>query len=328
VRANFRGTTGLVEEVVALAKRSRDPALLAEADHLAGMTCFHFGQFQAARDWLEKSAEASAYGGHHHLEAYGINMSVFCRAYLGHCAWYLGYPVRSLEIADEGLALAREISHPFSIALALNYLAMLHEFRREPDAALKRAVEARNICAEYRFDYYGAWSSLVRAWAIAESGQLDEGLAAFDTALEDFRRINAGLRISHHLGLLAGLHRKAGKIVAGLRLIDEALAIADTNNESWCNVELHRERGELLLLAGGEEAEDRAEAEFKVAIETAVRQGAKLPELRASVARAKLHAAGGMRQHARDALASIYSWFSEGLETRDLMEARKLLADL
>ena len=116
-----------------------------------------------------------------------------------------------MKIAEEGLALAREISHPFSIALALNYLAMLHQFRREPDAALKAAMEARNICAEYRFDYYGAWSSLVRAWAIAESGQLDEGLAAYDAALEEFRRTGAGLRISHHLGLLAALHGKAGR---------------------------------------------------------------------------------------------------------------------
>jgi predicted ATPase len=179
-------------------------------------------------------------------------------------------------------------------------------------------VEAGNICAEYRFDYYGAWSCLVRAWAIAESGQLDEGLAAYDAALEVFRRTNAGLRISHHLGLLAGLHRKAGKVVAGLRLIDEALAIADANSESWCNAELHRERGKLLLLAAGEEAENQADAAFKTASETATAQGAKLPELRASVARARLQAARGRRQQARDILRPIYGWFSEGLETRDL----------
>jgi predicted ATPase len=128
--------------------------------------------------------------------------------------------------------------------------------------------------------------------------------------------------------LLAGLHRKAGRVVAGLGLIDEALAIADANSESWCNVELHRERGELLLMAAGEEAENQADAEFKAAIETAVAQGAKLPELRASVARAKLQAARGRRQQARDILAPIYSWFSEGLETSDLAEARTFLADL
>lgn len=325
VRANLRGTTGLVEEVIALAKRSAEPALLAEADHFAGMVAFHLGQFQSARDRLEKSAQAGEHRGHHHSEVYGINMSVLCCAYMSHCDWNLGYPVRSLKIAEKGLALAREISHPISIALALNYLGMLHQFRREPDAALKAAAESRNICTEYRFDYYGAWSSLVRAWAIAESGQLDEGLKAFDAALEEFRRTDAGLRISHHLGLLAGLHRKAGKVVAGLRLVDEALAIADANCEIWCIAELHRERGELLLMAAGEAAEEQADAEFKTASETAAAQGAKLPELRANLARARLQAARGMRQQARDTLTPIYSWFSEGLETRDIVEARTLL---
>ena len=181
----------------------------------------------------------------------------------GHCDWHLGYPVRGLQSAEEGLAAARENSHPFSIALALNYLAMLHQFRREADAALRAAAEARNICAEYRFDYYGAWSGVVRAWAIAESGGLDEGLAAYEAALEEFRRTNAALRISHHLGLRAVLHGNAGRALDGLRLIDKAIAIAKENNESWCNAELHRERGQLLLLASGHDAETQADKEFQ-----------------------------------------------------------------
>jgi class 3 adenylate cyclase/predicted ATPase len=328
VRANLREVTNLVEETESLAKRSGDPVRQAEADHLAGVLSFHLGQFQFSRDRLERSAQAGEYRGRYYSEVYGIDMSVFCRAYMSHCDWHLGYPVRSLKIAEEGLAVAREISHPFSITLALNYLAMLYQFRKEPDAALKAAAESRDICAEYRFDYYGAWASLVRAWAIAESGRLEEGLADFDAGLEDFRRTSAGLRIPHHLGLLAALHRKTGNAIAGLRLIDEAVAIADASLESWCVVELHRERGELLLMAAGEEAENQADAEFKAAIETAVAQGAKLPELRASVARAKLQAARGRRQQARDILAPIYSWFSEGLETSDLAEARTFLADL
>lgn len=328
VRANLREATKLVEETEALAKRSGDPVRQAEADHLAGVLSFHLGQFQFSRDRLERSAQAGEYGGRYYSEVYGIDMSVFCRAYMSHCDWHLGYPDRSLKVAEEGLAVAREISHPFSIALALNYLAMLYQFRQDPDAALKAAAESRDICAEYRFDYYGAWASLVRAWAIAEAGRLDEGLADFDAGLEDFRRTSAGLRIPHHLGLLAALHRKAGNAVAGLQLIDEAVAIADASLESWCDVGLHRERGELLLLAAGEEAENQADAEFTAAIKIAAAQGAKLPELRASVARARLHAARGMRQQARDALVPIYSWFSEGLETLDIVEARNLLADL
>jgi hypothetical protein len=116
--------------------------------------------------------------------------------------------------------------------------------------------------------------------------------------------------------------------MTGLRFIDQAIAIADANSESWCNAELHRERGELLLLEHGADADGRADAEFKVAIEIAIAQGAKLPELRASVARAKLHFARGRRQFARDLVAPIYAWFRDGHDTRDLLEAQKLLADL
>src|SRR5262249_49145952 len=322
VRANLRAAASLAEEVVPLAKRTGDPELVAEAYHNTGFLSFHFGQFQVARDWLERSMESSEHRGRYYS---GINMSVFCRAYISHCDWHLGYPVRSLKVAEEGLAVAREISHPFSIALALNYLAMLHQFRREPDAALKAAAESHNICAEYRFDYYGAWSNLVRAWAIAESGRLEEGLLVYDAALEEFRRTNAGLRIPHYLGMLAGLHRNAGRVMSGLRLIAEAAAIADANQESWCKVELHRERGELLLLSSGEEAENQADTELQAAIETAVAQQAKLPELRASVAHARLQAARGRRQQARELLAPVYGWFTEGFDTRDLKEAKALL---
>ena len=327
VRANLRGAVGLGEELVALAKRSADPEFLAEADHFAGMIAFHLGQFQSSRDLLEKSAEAGEYRGRWQSEV-GLDMRVLGQGFISHCDWHLGYPVRSLRIAEEGLALARANSHPFGLVLALVYSAMLHQFRREAGAALNAAAEARNICAEYYFDYYGAWSYLVRAWAIAESGRLNEGLAAYDAALEEFRRTSAALRISHHLGLLAALHGRAGQALAGLQLIDEAFAIAKANNETWCSAELHRERGELLLLASGHDAETQADTEFQAAIEIATAQGAKLPELRASVARARLQAARGKRQQAREILTPIYGWFSEGLEMRDLVEAHSLLADL
>ena len=329
MRANLRGATSLVEEVVALAKRSADPELMAEADQFAALNFFLLGQFQSSRDWLEKGGGAREYRGRLQPVITESTRAWSGRAYISHCDWYLGYPVRSLKIAEEGLARAREISHPFSIAIALDYLAMLHQFRREADAALDAAEEARNVCAEYDFDYYGAWSGLVRAWAIAESGELEKGVAAYDSALEEFRRTGASLRISHHLGLLASLHGKAGRALAGLRLIDEAVAIAKANNESWRNAELHRERGELLLLASGPDAETQADKEFEAAIETAMAQGAKLPELRASVARARLWAANGKRKQAREVLTPIYAWFNEeDLETRDLAEARMLLASL
>jgi predicted ATPase len=202
---------------------------------------------------------------------------------------------------------------------------MLHQFRREPEAALRVAEEARGLCQEYRFDYYDAWGALVRAWAIAEQGRIEEGAAAYDVALKEFIKTGAGLRMPHYLGLLAGIHRKAGWRAAGLKLLTRAAQIAERNHETWCNAMLELERGELLLLDASEEAAGEADAAFKHAIDIATHQGSKTLELRASVAQARHCAKQGKGPKALDRLSSIYGWFSQGFDTPDLLEAKTLL---
>jgi class 3 adenylate cyclase/tetratricopeptide (TPR) repeat protein len=328
VRANLCESARLVDEVVALARGIGDPAMLAEAYHSAGAQTFHFGKFQAAHDWYLQSIEVGDYRSDLHSEVYGINMGVFCRAYLSHCNWHLGYPDRALQTAEEALALAREVARPFSIALALDYLAMLHQFRREPEAALRIAEEARSLCLEHRFDYYGAWSALVRAWALTEGNSPEERLGAYDAALHEFRETGAELRMPHHLCLLAAVQRKAGRRAAGLRLVAEAAQVAVRNLESWCNAEIERERGELLLLDSSGNAREEAAAAFSRAIEIAADQGAKMLELRASAALARLWAQCSERNKALDVLAPIYDWFTQGFDTPDLRRARTMLGEL
>ena len=328
VRANLHEETQLIDEVVNLARQIGEPAWLAEAYHSAGAQTFHLGTFQVAHDWYRKSIEASDYRGRLNSEAYGINTGVFCRAYISHCDWHLGYPDRALKTAREALALAREVAHPFSIALALDYLAMLHQFRREPEAALGTADEARSLCLEHRFDYYGAWSALVRAWALAEEISPEEGFAAYDAALREFRETGAELRMPHYLCQLAAIRRKAGGRAAGLRTVAEAAQFAERNLETWCNAEIERERGELLQLESSGDARDEAGAAFRRAIDIAAGQGAKMPELRASVALARLLAGCSDHKKALDVLTPIYEWFTQGLETPDLQQARTLLGEL
>ena len=328
VRGNLREATKLIDEAVDLAHRMGDPTFPVEAYHFAGAPTFHLGKFQVARDWLQRSLEAGDYHGRFHSEVYGINMGVFCRAYIAHCDWHLGYPDRALQTGEEGLALAREVAHPFSIVIALAYLAMLHQFRREPEATLRIAEEARSLCLEYRFDYYGAWSALVRAWAIAEQGCLEEGLAAYQAAFKEFAETGAGLRMPHYLCLLAASQRKAGRRAAGLKIIVEAAQIAGRTLESWCNAELERERGELLLLDDSGDAREAAEAAFKRAIDIAANQGCKMYQLRASTALARLCAERGERKTAFDVLAPIYDCFTEGRDTPDLLGARELIVKL
>ena len=132
----------------------------------------------------------------------------------------------------------------------------------------------------------------------------------------------------HYLGLLAGIHRKAGQRAAGFKLLTEAAQVAERSQESWCNAMLELERGQLLLLDASEEACDEADAAFKHAIDIAVDQSAKTLELRASIARARLYADQGEGQKAIDMLTPIYSWFAHGVETRDLLQARTLLSQI
>jgi class 3 adenylate cyclase/tetratricopeptide (TPR) repeat protein len=324
VRGDLRQSMREFPEALDLARRIGEPALLVQAYHFAGVSTFHLGAFQTARDWLQRSLEAGA-SHDRHSEIYGINMGVFCHAYIAHCDWHLGYPDCALNSAENALSVARQVSHPFSIALALAYLAMLHQFRREPEAALRVAEEARGLCQEYRFDYYDAWGALVRAWAIAEQGRIEEGAAAYDVALNEFIKTGAGLRMPHYLGLLAGIHRKAGWRAAGLKLLTRAAQIAERNHETWCNAMLELERGELLLLDASEKAAGEADAAFKHAIDIATHQGSKTLELRASVAQASHCAKQGKGPKALDRLSSIYGWFSQGFDTPDLLEAKTLL---
>jgi class 3 adenylate cyclase/tetratricopeptide (TPR) repeat protein len=328
VRGDLRQSMREFPEAINLARRIGEPSLLVQAYHFAGVSTFHLGAFQTSYDWLRQSLEAGDSRGRHHSEVYGINMGVFCHAYIAHCEWHLGYLDRALRTAEGALSLAREVSHPFSIALALAYLAMLHQFRREPEAALRTAEEARGLCQEHRFDYYRAWSSLVRAWAIAEQGRIEEGVSAYDAALKELEETGAGLRLPHYLGMLAGIHREAGERAAGLDVVSEAARIAERNNESWCNAMLEAERGKLLLLDASDEARREADVAFRHAIDIATDQGAKTFELRASVARARLHAEQGESRKAFDMLSPIHGWFAEGLETPDLQQARALLGEL
>src|SRR5262249_33024835 len=171
VRGDLRQSMGEFPEALDLARRIGEPALLVQAYHFAGVSTFHLGAFQTARDWLQRSLEAGESRDRYHSEVYGINMGVFCHAYIAHCDWHLGYPDCALNSAEAALSVARQVLHPFSIALALAYLAMLHQLRREPEAALKVAEEARGLCQEDRVGYYGAWNALGRGWAIAEQGR-------------------------------------------------------------------------------------------------------------------------------------------------------------
>jgi predicted ATPase len=152
-----------------------------------------------------------------------------------------------------------------------------------------------------------------------------EGLAAW-------RAVGAEMGRPYYLALLAEVHGEEGQAEAGLALLAEALATIKETRECNYEAELYRLKGELLLMMGDEtEAEasfHQAESCFQHAIEVARRQSAKSWELRATMSLSRLWHKQGKREEARQLLAEVYAWFTEGFDTPDLKEAKALLEEL
>jgi predicted ATPase len=135
VRAEYQTARELAEQCLSLAQGVHDPALLLVAHHALGGTLYHLGELTPGRAHLEQGLALYDRQQHHHLAfRYGMDVGVWCRSYLAWPLWQLGYPDQALTRNNEAITLAQELSHPFSLAAALDYAAMLHCYRREGQA--------------------------------------------------------------------------------------------------------------------------------------------------------------------------------------------------
>jgi predicted ATPase len=204
---------------------------------------------------------------------------------------------------------------------------MLHQFRREPQAVHERAEAAIMLYTEQGFAYYLAWGTTMQGWAQVIQGQDEAGMTQMRRGLAALRATGAALRLPYYLALLAEACGQTGNAAEGLPLLAEALTQAHKTGESWTEAELYRLKGELLL---AQSARQTAEAEtcFHQALTVARHQGAKSWELRTAMSLARLWQRQGKRDAARELLAAVYDWFTEGFDTADLQEAQALLEEL
>jgi predicted ATPase len=225
--------------------------------------------------------------------------------------------------------LAQELSHPFSLAFALAHAASLHQFRREEQTAQERAEAVIALGREQGFSRWEVWGTIIGGWALAAQGQREEGIAQIRQGLAAWQATGQELGRPTFLGLLAEVYGKVGQAEAGLSVIAEALTLMDKIGERTQEAELYRLQGEFLLAqAGARQQVQEAEACFHQALDVARRQQAKSWELRTAISLSRLWQQQGKRAEARELLASIYSWFTEGFDTPDLQEARALLDEL
>jgi len=357
IRADYKTARELAEQLLTLAQRVRDPGLLVGAHLALGQTLDFLGELTSAREHLEQGMALHDPQQYRSLGWAGGHPAVQCLTYEAYTLWLLGYPHQALQRSHEALALAQELSHPFSLAVALHFAALLHNSRREWQAAQERAEALVALSTEQGFPFWVAWGTMHRGWALAGRGQVEDGIAQIRQGLATYQATGAELARPYWLTLLAEAYGKVGQPEAGLQQTTEVLALMARTEERQQEAELHRLKGELTLhqfnVQGStckvenphsafRNPQSEAEACFQQALEVARRQDAKSLELRAVMSLVRLrqqqaaedgphtthHETHAKLAEAHQMLSEVYAWFTEGFDTQDLIDAKVLLDSL
>jgi len=328
LRAEYRMARELAEQLLELAQRSQDQGFLLEAYRALGSTLFYGGKLTSARTPLEQGIQLYDPQQHRELAShYGQDPGVACRAYNAWVLWLLGYPDQARQACSAAIALAEELGHPFSLTLALSFAAWLHQFVQERQLTHARAGAALALAAQQGFQFWMGWNMVLQTWAEADLQAGAAEIGRIHQGLDIWQATGSQLGRPYFLALLAEVCSKAGQVDSALELLAEALALADKTGEHWCEAELYRLKGELLLTMTVSLG-DEAEACLQQALRLAREQQAKMLELRAATSLGRLWQQQGKATAARQLLAPIYDWFSEGFDSADLQAAQALLHTL
>jgi predicted ATPase len=319
----------LREQLLSLAQRQQEPVLLLHAHLALGATLFWLGELTQAHVHLEQGIRLYDQNPSRSPSFAGDAPGVSGRRLVALALWFLGYPDQALRRSREALTLAQELSDPFSLAFVLAHAATLHQLRREAQAAQERTEAVLALAREQGFLRWEAWGTIIGGWVLAKQGQGEEGIAQIRQGLAAWQATGQELGRPVFLALLAEAYGKVGQAEAGLSVIAEALALMDKIGEREHEAELYRLQGEILLAqAGTRQHVQEAEACFHQALDVARRQQAKSWELRVALSLSRLWQQQGKRAEARQILAEVYGWFTEGFDTPDLQEAKVLLDEL
>jgi predicted ATPase len=325
-RGEFDLAQRLAEDLLRVSRQRSDTAGLVLGHYSSGVTLMLAGRFALSRSHLEEVLTLHDPISHSSLgHKAGIHPHVTAQELLGIVLFCLGFPDRALARSSAGIAEARRLAHPPSLALSLIYGAILLSLAGD-DAALDEWVDQLvTVTTEQGFPVYRAMGNVSGGWVKAKNGDVAEGISLLRSGCNAYRADGMEMWMPHNTALLARACEIAGQIEEGLTLLDDALQIVERTGERWLEAELNRHKGELLLRQGDPEA---AEELYCKALSVAAEQEAKLWELRAATSLARLRRDQGRHSEARDLLAPIYGWFAEGFATLDLKEAKSLLDEL
>jgi class 3 adenylate cyclase/predicted ATPase len=324
-RSDFAAMRQIALDLLRQGQQLGDTASALVGHRSMALCLYHIGGFRSAREHLERVLSIYVPGTHHPLTSIAaFDMRAAALTYLSLSLLILGYPEQARQCNEQSLLWSRSLRHPHTLAFSLHYAAFFHLIGDLGPAADEVLDELRTLAAEQRFPIWGAGADIMRGYVLAVRGEAAEGLRIAHQGLAERQATESSWHETYFLGLLARTALEAGESGEALDLLDTALAMADRTGERWFEAELYRLKGRCLI-THRHDAGAAAEACFQCAIDTAREQGAKMWELRAATSLARLWADQGQRAQARDLLAPVYGWFTEGFDAAGLVDAKALL---
>jgi len=324
-RAELQTAHTLGEQLLTLAQQAQDTVLHLAAHRALGATLFFLGELASAHTHFTQGI--ALYDAQQHRASaflYGENAGVLSHICDARALWFMGYPDQGLVRSQEAIILAQQSTHSVSLSFTLSTAAIFHSFRREVRCTQECADGVTRLAQEQGFPHWMAIGAMLRGWALAHQGQAKEGIAQITEGLTASRGTGTETLRPYFLSLLAEAYGIIGQPEAGLTALTEALTHVETTGERWCEAELYRLQGALLLQQASDNATE-AESCFHHALDIARHQQAKSFELRSAMSLSRLWQQQGKRAAARELLAPVYGWFTEGFDTADLQEAKALL---
>ena len=328
VRGKHDKAREFAEQCLTLAQNVEDPNQLMEAHLASGESAFYMGRLTSAQLHLTEALNLYKTDKHRPSPARNVqDPAVASQSHLAMATQLLGFPERAANMCRAALSHARELSHPFSLAYALNGAALLYQLRHDIEQTRSYAEAALIASRQGEFSLFTAEATVLLGWALTQQGRTEEGMVRIRDGLAAWRATGAELLIPLFLGLLADAHLNQDSIEDASRLMAEAITTAQRSSEQVCRSELHRMSGKIELLNRPCDAAT-SQRFFREAMDWANQQEAGLWKLRTATSLARLLASQGRRDEARTMLADTYNWFTEGFDTADLKDARALLDEL
>ncbi|WP_083754643.1 adenylate/guanylate cyclase domain-containing protein [Bradyrhizobium murdochi] len=260
------------------------------------------------------------------MTRFGQDLRVTCLAFRSMASWLLGYPEAAMNDADCALMEARQIDHAATLMFTLNFPILVNTYCGNYHAANEHLKELVALAEEKGAPFRKAEGVLRRGYILTLTGAA-KAVEMVTAGIDLWRSTGSTIFTPEQEFMLAIAHADSGQFDDAWRCIGNAMTAMQATKERWCEAETHRVAGEIALKSPQRD-EAKAQAYFEHSLAIARAQHAKSWELRAATSSAWLLSRQGKRKMARDLLAPIYDWFTEGFDTSDLRKAKALLGEL